>query len=178
MEKIITVKRLCAVLCILALCLASCAPARELHDYRSSGFECDAEFCVSELLIRAHIKVDPPQESAGGRGVSLELTYPAALSGITLRRHGTELTAECGGEQMSAELLSELFSWAELTLPQGELEYVCDTTLYGKEMIFAQIKDVEGEEVYELYLDTEDAIPVRICAKDREIRITSFEFLP
>ena len=177
MEKISTKLKIWITVALIPLCLVSCASRRNIPDYRDSSFSCNVEFFSGGIHTKAQVRVE---QGADGQSeyVVAEFTYPPTLSGIILSRYDGSLTAEYGGKKFSAEAMSELFSYAELLIPQGSLSYVCKTELDGKEVTFAEIKDTEDNgNNYELYLDKDTSAPIKIRDDGKEIRIVSFSTL-
>ncbi len=194
MERIRSYLLLFLVFAVLCTVCTSCVMPRNAMDYREFGFSAELSWQSQGLTARAQIQVEPPTESPSApRNFSLCFSSPDSLNGILLTRTEEGLRVDCNGLSADASILSPLLSHAELLLPTGILEVLCDTTLNGEKVLYAEIKSEpkresnEGEDekeeneqktqVYELYLEPSTGIPRRICYGSLILDISSFAFL-
>lgn len=158
------------------LCGASCQRVHLARDYRTEPFWATVAWTVGELTVSAELTAEPSAVSGGT--LRMELTSPDTLDGIVLTRAEGVWQVSCGEIVTEGSLWGELTAYAELAVPEGEVIPVCETTLRGESLLYAEIvhKTEEGEErVYELYVEAESGVPREIRSGERSLEILCFE---
>lgn len=154
--------------------LSSCQGGTQIRDYRKSGFVCKVIFDAYGVPTEATVRASRP-EADGGRTLEIEMLSPEHLRGIVFCRNNKgEIYGKCGDLTLCSNAFSEILSFADLLLPEGQLKEICPSQISGRRVIYAT---VTGTSDHGIYLDGETCIPLEIHKGERMIKVTEFHAL-
>ena len=173
--------KLIALLLGTAILFISCAannPAPTLS-YQDKAFRAHIRWQTGDLSVTAFFS-SIPSTSEEDKTVTLEISAPPTLEGISIRKKNGILQTKLGDLTVDSTYADRLFAVSELFDIEATVSKSAVCEIDGREFNHIEATSASGQN-YTLYLYPESGLPRRICStvngQDCVLDILSFEFI-
>lgn len=175
--------KLIALLLGTAILFISCSansPAPTLS-YQDKHFRAHISWKINDLAVTAFFTSAPiSSESGSDKSVTLEITAPSTLEGISICKRNGILQTRLGDLKIDSTYAERLFAVSELFDIDATVSKSAVTEMDGKKFNYIEASSSNGQK-YTLYLFPESGLPRRICSlingQECVLDILSFEFI-
>ena len=174
--------KLIALLLGTAVLFISCsvnAPAPTLS-YQDKAFRAHISWRINELtLVGFFTSIPSPFDTETDKVITLEITSPSTLEGITLCKKNGTLQTKLGSLSLDSSHAARLFAVSSLFDIDATVTKSTVTEIDGKKLNHIEASSSSGQK-YTLFLYPESGLPYRICSEingqDCVLDILAFEF--
>ena len=174
--------KLIALLLGTAILFISCSantPAPTLS-YQDKAFRAHICWQINDLAVTAFFTSLPPSDSGADKTVTLEITAPSTLEGLSICKKNGALQTKLGDLRIDSTYAERLFAVSSLFDIEATVSKSSVSEIDGQKFNHIEASSPGGEK-YTLYLFPESGLPRRICSvlngQNCILDVLSFEFI-